>query len=292
MAHAAETGTFRGNWIRFIYRTARITDSTRVLMLALSEAMDESGRVEATRDDVANLLDRSPRRMSARYTDAIDAGVLEQIQRGNRKTGSVFQALIPNGEHMTHGEHMFPRKHVTESRPLSRETCDGRGSHVSEETSDARGSRVGPNTCPPGVTSSEPPIRESSPATPELALFEVSEAPAPDATPKANTRSENQRINRFADLYYNAVGGMADYKKIRSVVKAAIARGRTDEELERGLTHHAADGRFTLTLEGLGVAINRSAPTQNGERHLKAVPGGHTPYKNPTNHDVYDEGLL
>lgn len=60
MAHAAETGTFRGDWVRFIYGTSRIADSTRVLMLALSEAMDESGRVEAARDDIANLLSRAP----------------------------------------------------------------------------------------------------------------------------------------------------------------------------------------------------------------------------------------
>ena len=141
MAHAAETGTFRGDWVRFIYATARITDSTRVLMLALAEAMDENGRVEATRDEVANMLSRAPRRVSGRYTNAIDAGVIEQSSRGNRKAKSVFQALIPDGEQMTHGQHIFPSEHVTDSRPLSQETCDPRPSHVSEETSAPRGAR-------------------------------------------------------------------------------------------------------------------------------------------------------
>lgn len=36
----------------------------------------------------------------------------------------------------------------------------------------------------------------------------------------------------------------------------------------------------------------RDMSRANGSRHLRAVSGGHTPYKNPENHDVYDEGLL
>ena len=276
MAHAAETGTFRGDWVRFIYGTARITDSTRVLMLALSEAMDEGGRVEAARDDVANLLSRAPRRISSRYTDAISAGVLEQVSRGNRKAGSVFQALIPNGEQMTHGEHMFPRKHVTESRPVSQETSDTRGTHVSQETSDTRGTRVDPNTCPPGVTSSEAPIREGSTTPSESTLFDVAAPPSQQTAAQAPTRTQGQRVKRLADLYYNAARGMTDHTKVRSVVKAAITRGFSDEELERGLLHHAADGRWALTIDSLRIAINRSDPAQanqQGRGNLRVVGG-------------------
>ena len=276
MAHAAETGTFRGDWVRFIYGTSRIADSTRVLMLALSEAMDESGRVEAARDDIANLLSRAPRRVSSRYTDAISAGVLEQVSRGNRKSGSVFQALIPNGKHVTPGCHMFPRKHVTESRPPSQETCDPRVSHVSQEACDTRGSRVGPNTCPPGVTSSEPPIREGSTTPSEPTLFEVVEPTAQHPAVQAPKRTEGQRVKYLADLYYDAVQGMTDHTKVRSVVKAAITRGISDEELERGLLHHAADGRWALTLDSLRIAVNRSDPSQdNQERrgNLRVVGG-------------------
>lgn len=287
MAHADETGTVRGDWVRFIYATARITDSTRVLMLALSEAMDETGRVEATRDEVANLLSRAPRRVSARYTDAIEAGVIEQIQRGNRKTGSVFQALIPNGEQMTHGEHMFPRKHVTEPRPLSQETSDPRGTHVSKETYDPRPSPIDPNTCPPGVTSSAAPIREGIQETSPQSLFEVPEAPEPNLSPQALKRSQNKRVNALATVYYDAVNRMGNWDAIRSVIKKAVAADYTNEQIERGLKD-VASGTYPLTANTLRIAIDRTSPRPE----LRAVSGGYQPYKNPTNQDAYDEELI
>lgn len=287
MAHAAETGTFRGDWVRFIYATARITDSTRVLMLALSEAMDENGRVEATRDEVAALLSRAPRRVSGRYTNAIDAGVIEQISRGNRKAGSVFQALIPNGEQMTPGEHIFPRKHVTDSRPLSQETCDPRLSHVSEETSDPRVSPEGPNTGPPGVTSSAAPIREGIQEASPQSLFEVPEPPEQNLSPQALKRSQNKRINALATVYYDAVNRMGNWEAIRSVIKKAVAADYTDEQIERGLKD-VASGTYPLTANTLRIAIDRTSPRPE----LRAVSGGYQPYQNPTNQDVYDEDLL
>lgn len=139
MAYATEVDTLRGNWIRFIYGTARISDSTRVLMLALSEGMRPDGHVEISRNEAANLISRSPRRVSGRYTDAIEAGVLKQIARGNRKNKSVFQALIPSGEEVTHGGHLFPGEQRTDSRPHSSKTTDTPGAHVHEETGDTRG---------------------------------------------------------------------------------------------------------------------------------------------------------
>ena len=287
MAHAAETRTFRGNWVRFIYGTARITDSTRVLMLALAEAMDENGRVEVTRDEVANLLSRAPRRVSGRYTNAIDAGVLKQISRGNRKTKSVFQALIPNGEEMTHGEHMFPSEHVTDSRPLSQETCAPRPSHVSEETNVPRVSPRGLNTGHPGVTSSAAPIREGSSDPSDLALIAVTEVETPEGKTKRLTREQNKRITALTNVYYDAIKRMGKWEAIRGIVKKAVEADYTDEQIERGLLDVHA-GPYQLNANTLRIAIERTQ--QRPE--LRAVSGGYQPYRNPENQDVYDEGLL
>jgi hypothetical protein len=287
MAHAAEANTFRGEWVRYIYATARINDTTRVLMLALSEGMDAGGRVEASRDEVAHLLSRSTRRVSSRYTDAIAAGVLEQTARGTRNRKSVFQALIPEGEQMTDGQHMFPRKQVTDSRPLSQETCDPRVSHVDEETGDPRVSPSGPITGPPGVTSYEPSIREDSSTHSELALIPVSEVETPEGKTRRLTRDQNRRISALATVYYDAVKRMGKWEAIRGVVKKAVQADYTDEQIERGLRDVAA-GAYPLTANTLRVAIER-----NHQRPvLRAVSGGHQPYRNPTDHDVYDEDLI
>ena len=173
------------------------------------------------------------------------------------------------------------------------QTCDGikpPSRHVTPgvtcfQNIDTRGSRVGPNTCPPGVTSSEPPIREGSTTPSEPTLFEVVEPTAQHPAVQAPKRTEGQRVKHLADLYYNAVQGMTNHTKVRSVVKAAITRGISDEEIERGLLHHAADGRWALTLDSLRIAVNRSDPAQdNQERrgNLRVVGGSRQEIPDPS----------
>lgn len=291
MAYAGEEDTVRGRWVRLVYRTGLVGDSTRVLLLGLSEGMDAGGRVEVSRDEVAAMLARAPRRVSGRYTEAIDAGLLEQVRRGTRASRSVFQAAFPKGEEVTDGGHLFPWKQATDSRPLSEETSDTRGSHVSEETSAPRGSRSEPNRGHPGVTKSGAPIREgfhhpshqSHNGTPQPdaegsadgGLFDLDELDGGTPTPAALERAKNRRIKALTDLYFDAVDGMGDWHKVRSVVKKAVesSAAYTDEQIARGLRAVAEDGQYTLTSATLRVAITR---TQQPPR-LHAVPGGYQP---------------
>lgn len=274
MAYADEA-TVRGEWVRYIYRTKRISDSTRVLALALAEGMDVTGRIEASREEIAALLSRAPRRISDRYTDAIEAGVLKRVTRGNRKNKSVFQALIPEGEQVTHGGHVYGGEQVTKTRSVSWETKDTRGSREEEETRDTRGSCEKPMTGHPGVAQSGLPIREGLPESPSDALIPISEVETPEAKNKRLTREENRRIKALTDHYYEAVHRMGDWQKIRSVAKKAAAAGYTDEQIKRGMDHIVREGRYGLSSESLRIAIERTAP----QRHLRVV-GGHQPYRN------------
>ncbi|OOC56472.1 MULTISPECIES: hypothetical protein [Nocardiopsis] len=270
----ADPSTVRGRWLRYVYATARVPDSVRVLLLVLAEHMDEDGRVEVSRDDLAALLSRAPRRISARLADAVAAGLLTQVRRGARGRPSAYQAALPDGLRVTPGQHMLPGKQVTEPSTLSQEEGVPRGAHASQETEDTRGSRDDPNWCPTGVTSPGAPIREDS-------RDQQSQA-TPSAPPKRDGSPapiDHKRVNALATVYHRATNGMGDWNKIRAVVKKALRNGYSDEEISRGLEHVAADGRFTLTADTLRIAINRTRP-----RPQLRVVGGHTPYRNPSDY--------
>ncbi len=271
----ADPNTVRGRWLRYVYATARVPDSVRVLLLVMAEHMDEDGRVEIGRNDLATWLARSPQRISTRLSDATEARLLNQVRRGNRGAKSVFQALIPEGESVTPGGDMFPEKHVSISRPLSEETNHPRGEHVSEETDHPRGRRKASPSSPPGVTKTDAPIREGVREQPSqatsAALPEQPDAPSP---------VDHKRVTALARVYDRATNGMGNLTKIRAVVKKALNSGYSDEEIIRGLERVAADGRFALTADTLRIAINRSAPARPQLR----VVGGHTPYRNPTDY--------
>lgn len=270
----ADPSTARGRWLRYVYATARVPDSVRVLLLVMAEHMDEDGRVEIGRNELAALLSRQPRRVSARLAEAIEAGLLTQVRRGARGKVSIFQTSIPGEELVSPGGQPLPRKQVTKSSTLSQETGVPRESLSSRETSSPRGTRDDPDWCPPEDTSSKAPIREGSrdqpPQTP---------ATTPETQPDAPTPIDHKRVNALATVYHRATNGMGDWNKIRAVVKKALRNGYSDEEISRGLEHVAADGRFALTADTLRIAINRTRP-----RPQLRVVGGHTPYRNPTDY--------
>ena len=271
----ADPGTVRGRWLRCVYATARVPDSVRVLLLVLAEHMDDDGRVEVGRDELASMLSRAPRRISERLADAIGAGLLTQTRRGSPGRSAAYEAAFPEGEQVTPGGHLLPRKQVTISSTPSKETDRPRGSHLSEETDDPRGSRERPDWCPPGDTSSGAPIREGSRDQPsQTSPAASSEQPDPPAP------IGHKHVTALARVYDRATNGMGDLTKIRAVVKKALNSGYSDEEITRGLEHVAHEGRFALTADTLRISINRTAPARP---HLRVV-GGHTPYRNPTDY--------
>ena len=87
--------TYRDQWVEEVFRTPLITDSTRVVLLALAFEMDESGLVSFRRKDLAARLGRSDRRVGDRIANAIDAGYLRRISRGQRNGLGRYQATLP-----------------------------------------------------------------------------------------------------------------------------------------------------------------------------------------------------
>lgn len=87
--------SLRDQWVREVFRNPGITDATRVMLLSLAQDMDEDGRVEVSRDEIAVRLNRHPRKITDRYNAGQAAGFLAKAGGGNRSGSNVFQATMP-----------------------------------------------------------------------------------------------------------------------------------------------------------------------------------------------------
>lgn len=113
--------TYRERWRREVYRTPLVTDSVRVALLALADDMDDDGMVSVNRAELAEKLSRSDRRIGDRFAEAIGAGFLERVKRGQRNGKGVYRATLPG--RLSSGHPGVPKKRV---RPVRLQ--DTRGS--------------------------------------------------------------------------------------------------------------------------------------------------------------------
>ncbi len=90
-------GTKRDRWRAEVFRSKRITDSTRVLLLAMAERMRADGRVSVPRVDIAGMLDRDTKRVTERIQLAIEAGLLDRVSAGSPGRTAEYVALLPQG---------------------------------------------------------------------------------------------------------------------------------------------------------------------------------------------------
>ncbi|MCU1691153.1 MAG: hypothetical protein JWM64_244 [Frankiales bacterium] len=75
-------------------RSAAISDSVRVLLLALCDDMTEAGQVSVPRSRLATRLGRSERRVSERLEQAVEARLLDRVQTGTPGRTAVYAALL------------------------------------------------------------------------------------------------------------------------------------------------------------------------------------------------------
>lgn len=87
----------RERWRAEVFRSKRITDSTRVLLLAMAERMRADGRVSVPRGELVRIIDRDTRRITERINLAIEAGLLDRVAAGGPGHTAEYVALLPQG---------------------------------------------------------------------------------------------------------------------------------------------------------------------------------------------------
>lgn len=86
--------SLRDRWRVEVIRSPHITDSTRVLLLVLADDMREDGYVSVPRDQLAERLDRTERKVSQRLADAVEARLLDRVVRGQKGRTAVYRAVL------------------------------------------------------------------------------------------------------------------------------------------------------------------------------------------------------
>lgn len=136
--------TYRERWRREVYRTPLVTDSVRVALLALADDMDDDGMVSVDRAELAEKLSRSDRRIGDRFAEAIGAGFLERVKRGQRNGKGVYRATLPGRPSSGHpGVPKNPGVFRTPGGPEENSLQDGLQVEETSGLQDTRGSRRG-----------------------------------------------------------------------------------------------------------------------------------------------------
>jgi len=86
---------FRDRWRVEVIRSARISDSVRVVLIVLAGRMTDAGYVSVPRTELSALIGRSPRRITERIEKAREAGYLDQVRRGRPGRTAEYQAILP-----------------------------------------------------------------------------------------------------------------------------------------------------------------------------------------------------
>lgn len=89
------------DWRREVYRSRRVPDSVRVLLLLLAERMRPDLTVSVPRAELAEALSLSPRRVSERLATAVQARLLERLVRGQKHVTAVYRGTWPDGLSVT-----------------------------------------------------------------------------------------------------------------------------------------------------------------------------------------------
>ncbi|WP_435109772.1 hypothetical protein [Nocardiopsis synnemataformans] len=276
-------GTLRSTWVRQLFRTKRVGDAVRVLLLRMAQDMDDAGRVQVAREELAEDLGTTERRVSGRIKQAVDAGLLERVKAGNRGGAAIFGALLVEGQRVTPTSTLSGSERVTEPSTHSAGKGDGakhpsaeaKGAtqpHPSQRKGDTDKHPMAPQSPEKGDTSkppSAPPYREEEvngeviDASDRFGKTEKNTpsagagAPAPE-----ETRTVNQRAQALATVYYEAVGKMTKFEAALKICKTAIESGRwSDEQIEAGLLALVAEKR-PLTKNTLPIAID-GLPTRS-----------------------------
>lgn len=91
---------FRDRWRAEVIKTGLISDSVRVVLIVLADSMTDAGYVSVPRAKLAELVGRSPRRITERIEKARQVGYLDVVRRGQPGRTAEYCATLP-----AHGAH-------------------------------------------------------------------------------------------------------------------------------------------------------------------------------------------
>ncbi len=89
-------GTLRDRWRREVLRTSAVTDSCKLLLVVMADEMNADGYISITRPELCRRLDRSDRRIAERIQQAVEARLLDRVQRGQKGRTAVYRAMLPD----------------------------------------------------------------------------------------------------------------------------------------------------------------------------------------------------
>ena len=88
----------REDWRRAVLREGKVSDGTRVMLLAMFEYVKPDMTVSVPRSTLATMLGKSERRITERVRDAQDGGFLgrDPIVRGQKGRTAVYACMFPD----------------------------------------------------------------------------------------------------------------------------------------------------------------------------------------------------
>ncbi len=88
-------GTYRARWLREVLRSPQITESIKLLLIALAVGeMDAAGRVSVPREELATRIGRGKARISERLQEAVQRGFLVRASSGKKGNTAVYLAAL------------------------------------------------------------------------------------------------------------------------------------------------------------------------------------------------------
>jgi hypothetical protein len=103
------------DWKREVYRSRKIGDPVRVLLLCMADHMRADRTISVPRATLAKAIGKSERRVSERVSAAHKAGLLSTVSAGYRGHTAVYQGLFPDHKSGTSTSPLSG----AETRPLS-----------------------------------------------------------------------------------------------------------------------------------------------------------------------------
>lgn len=88
-------GNLRDRWKREVLCTPLVSDSVRVLLLTLADDMREDGYVSVPRSELVKRLGKRDRLIAERMKLAVEARLLDRVQRGQKGRTAVYRAMVP-----------------------------------------------------------------------------------------------------------------------------------------------------------------------------------------------------